>query len=116
MVKPPPEGPFVEKGNSRRASALALTAGADMACHVYNRLFSKDVEEEVLDEATRRVLRARVRCDAAPGLPGACNQTHMQSGGLHWLLCRRAQVDGCAARELQASAPLHAPPPAGRAT
>ncbi|KAL4434180.1 hypothetical protein ABPG75_000621 [Micractinium tetrahymenae] len=61
MVKPPPEGPWVAEGNSRRASALAVKAGTSMACHVFNRLFSKDLEQGELDEAARRVLRARVR-------------------------------------------------------
>jgi len=61
MVKPPPDGPFVEGGNSRKASAKVLAAGTDMACHWFSRLFPQDLKEGLLDEAVRRVLRARVR-------------------------------------------------------
>lgn len=65
MVQPPPEGPFVNKGNIATASARAIRAGTDMACHAFDRLKPADVTAAELDQAARRVLTARVRCGAA---------------------------------------------------
>ncbi|PRW58847.1 putative beta-D-xylosidase 7 [Chlorella sorokiniana] len=61
MVQKPPEGPRIANGNRARASAMALQAGTDMACHDFGYLNVKDVSTEELDQAARRVLTARVR-------------------------------------------------------
>lgn len=70
MVQPPPDGPFVAEGNIRAASAKALKAGTDMACHAFDRLMAADVTPKELDAAARRVLTARVRCGGLRGLLG----------------------------------------------
>ncbi|PSC75758.1 putative beta-D-xylosidase 7 [Micractinium conductrix] len=47
MVQPEPDGAFVEEGSSRRASARAVEAGADMACHVFNQLRPQDLNQKL---------------------------------------------------------------------
>lgn len=68
MVQPPPHGPFIAQGSTRRASALAIQAGTDMACHSFDALYPGDVTKVQLDTAVRRVLTARVRW-GGPCLP-----------------------------------------------
>lgn len=65
MVQKPPEGPRIANGNRARASAMALQAGTDMACHDFASLDVSQVSQEELDQAARRVLTARVRCACA---------------------------------------------------
>ncbi len=60
-MKPRPEGPHFANGDKQRASALAVEAGTDMACHLFDELEPDDVKDEVLDAAVRRVLTTRVR-------------------------------------------------------
>ncbi|EFN57583.1 hypothetical protein CHLNCDRAFT_34794, partial [Chlorella variabilis] len=61
IVKPRPKGPHFAGGDKRRASALAVQAGTDMACHLFDMLQPGDVSQRDLDAAVRRVLHNRVR-------------------------------------------------------
>lgn len=82
MVQKPPEGPYVAHGNKHRASSLALQAGTDMGCHDFGYLNVTDVSAQELDQATRRVLTARVRCA-------------LRMGGGWWVAGWRRVVLGC---------------------
>ena len=96
IVKPRPKGPHFAGGDKRRASALAVQAGTDMACHLFDMLQPGDVSQRDLDAAVRRVLHNRVRQEARGSAEGRRGSLGRRGWG-PWPQCKGAWEESAGA-------------------